>query len=264
MVAYLRQVFGNRAAAGSLAILVVFLAAWEWGPAMVGLPSYIVPPVSSVWEEFFRMLDGENLLYHMGWTGFAVVVGFVLGSLLGMVIGYALGMSATAELVLSPYILALQIAPKVAFAPLFIIWFGFTAYPKILVAVLIVFFPVMINVLTAIRTVDPDMINLARSFKARRTQIFWKIEFPASMPPLFAGLRIGATLAVIGIFVGEAVGGNVGLGYLLIFGEGQANTPMVFVCIVALTFIGIIVYLAVIALEHSVLHYVPRRGLEGF
>ena len=84
------------------------------------------------------------------------------------------------------------------------------------------------------------------------------------MPPLFAGLRIGATLAVIGIFVGEAVGGNVGLGYLLIFGEGQANTPMVFVCIVALTFIGIIVYLAVIALEHSVLHYVPRRGLEGF
>jgi NitT/TauT family transport system permease protein len=264
MVGYLQQQFGNRATAGSLAILVLFLAAWEWGPGAVGLPSYIVPPVSAVWQEFLRMLEAERLLYHTGWTAFAVFIGFVLGGLLGMTIGYLLGMSATAELILSPYILALQIAPKVAFAPLFIIWFGFTAYPKILVAILIVFFPVMINVLTSIRMVDPDMINLARSFKGSRAQIFWKIEFPASMPQLFAGLRIGATLAVIGIFVGEAVGGNVGLGYLLIFGEGQANTPMVFVCIVGLTLVGIVVYLAVIALERSVLHYLPRRGLEGF
>ena len=150
--------------------------------------------------------------------------GLSLGSLLGAVIGYLLGMSPTAEFALSPYILALQIAPKVAFAPLFILWMGFTVYPKILVAILIVFFPVMVNVLTAVRTVDPDLINLARSFKATRAQIFWKIEFPASMPPLFAGLRIGSTLAVVGVVVGELVGGNIGLGYLLAFGEGQANT----------------------------------------
>ena len=97
-------------------------------------------------------------------------------------------MSPTAELALSPYILALQIAPKVAFAPLFILWMGFTVYPKILVAILIVFFPVMVNVLTAIRGVDPDLINLARAFKATRAQIFWKVEFPASLPPMFAGL----------------------------------------------------------------------------
>ena len=103
-------------------------------------------------------------------------------------IGYLLGMSPTAEFALSPYILALQIAPKVAFAPLFILWMGFTVYPKILVAILIVFFPVMVNVLTAVRTVDPDLINLARAFKATRAQIFWKIEFPTSMPPMFAGL----------------------------------------------------------------------------
>ena len=112
---------------------------------------------------------------------------------------------------------------------------GFTVYPKILVAILIVFFPVMVNVLTAIRGVDPDLINLARSFKATRAQIFWKIEFPTSMPPMFAGLRIGATLAVVGVVVGELVGGNMGLGYLLTFGEGQADTPMVFVSIVMLT-----------------------------
>src|SRR5579864_4772782 len=170
-----------------------------------------------------------------------------------------LGMSPVAELALSPYILTLQIAPKVAFAPLFILWMGFTVYPKILVAILIVFFPVMVNVLTAVRTVDPDLINLARAFKATRAQIFWKIEFPTSMPPLFAGLRIGSTLAVIGVVVGELVGGNVGLGYLLTYGEGAADTPMVFVSIIFLTLIGIAAYLGVIALERRVLHYIPAR-----
>ena len=158
----------------------------------------------------------SGLAFHTGITAAEVLAGFILGSLLGAFIGYLIGMSPTAEFALSPYILALQIAPKVAFAPLFILWMGFTVYPKILVAILIVFFPVMVNVLTAIRTVDPDLINLARAFKASRAQIFWKIEFPASLPPLFAGLRIGSTLAVVGVVVGELVGGNMGLGYLLV------------------------------------------------
>jgi NitT/TauT family transport system permease protein len=140
---------------------------------------------------------------------------------------------------------------------------GFTVYPKILVAILIVFFPVMVNVLSAIRTVDPDLINLARAFKATRAQIFWKIEFPASLPPLFAGLRIASTLAVVGVVVGELVGGNMGLGYLLSFGEGQANTAMVFVAILMLTLVGGIAYLAVILIEQRVLHYLPRRSFSA-
>jgi NitT/TauT family transport system permease protein len=140
---------------------------------------------------------------------------------------------------------------------------GFTIYPKILVAILIVFFPVMVNVLTAVRNVDPDLINLARSFKATRSQIFWKIEFPASLPPLFAGLRIGSTLAVIGVVVGELVGGNSGLGYLLSFGEGQGNTAMVFVTIIMLTLVGGVAYLLVILMELRVLHYLPKRAAGG-
>jgi NitT/TauT family transport system permease protein len=253
----------QRGTAASLALLVIFLAAWEWGPGLLRIPSFIVPPLSQVWTEFLRMLQVNHLMLHTGITAAEVLAGFVLGSLLGAVVGYLLGMSPTAEVALSPYILALQIAPKVAFAPLFILWMGFTVYPKILVAILIVFFPVMVNVLTAIRTVDPDLVNLARSFNAGRAQIFWKIEFPTSMPPLFAGLRIGSTLAVVGVVVGELVGGNLGLGYLLTFGEGQANTPMVFVSILMLTVIGGIVYLAVILLEQRVLHYLPARARGG-
>jgi NitT/TauT family transport system permease protein len=147
----------------------------------------------------------------------------------------------------------------VAFAPLFILWFGYNMAPKILVAVLIVFFPILINVLTSVRTVDPALINLARSFKASRWQIFWKIEFPASMPSLFSGLRIGSTLAVIGVTVGEFVGGNTGLGYLLVQGEGQGNTGSVFAAIILLTLIGIIAYALVILAERRVLRYLPKR-----
>jgi len=258
-----RNTLIRRGSAASVVLLVIFLAAWEWGPGLVGIPSFIVPPVSMVFEEFVRMLSVNHLLFHTGITAAEVLVGFALGSLLGAFFGYVLGISPVAEFALSPYILALQIAPKVAFAPLFILWMGFTVYPKILVAILIVFFPVMVNVLTAIRGIDPDLINLARSFTASRAQIFWKIEFPSSMPPMFASLRIGATLAVVGVVVGELVGGNSGLGYLLTFGEGQANTPMVFVCILMLTLIGGIAYVAVIAIEQRVLHYMPARPLGG-
>jgi NitT/TauT family transport system permease protein len=245
-------------AAASLAVLVVFLAGWEWLPGLAKIPEFILPPASKVWSEFLRMSANERLWYHAGITSLEVVVGFVLGSLLGVVIGFVLGMAPRAELVLSPYILALQIAPKVAFAPLFVMWLGYTVYPKILVAVLIVFFPVMVNVLTAVRTVDPDMVNLARAFSATRLQIFRMIEYPASLPPLFSGLRIAATLAVIGVVVGELVGGNIGLGYLLTFGEGQGNTAMVFVTIIVLTAIGIVAYGAVVLAERRVLHYLPR------
>src|SRR5690606_35164406 len=257
----LTQMLNRRESWASMLVLIGFLAAWEWLPGALGVPEFIIPSLSSVVSEFVRMLETERMLFHTGITAAEVVIGFAVGSLLGMFIGYMLGISPTAEFVLSPYILALQIAPKVAFAPLFVMWFGYTMYPKILVAVLIVFFPVMINVLGSVRTIDPQMINLARPLGATRWQILREMECPASMPPLLAGLRIGSTLAVIGVVVGERVGGNTGLGYLLVFGEGQANTAMVFVVIFMLTVIGIIAYVAVILLERRVLHYLPRRKL---
>ncbi|MDO9434304.1 ABC transporter permease [Hydrogenophaga sp.] len=241
----------------SLAVLVVFMAAWEFGPGALGVPEFVLPPFSRVWQEAVHIWGTERLLWHAGITAAEVVIGFILGSILGAIIGYALGLSPKVESVLSPYLLALQIAPKVAFAPLFVMWLGYTMYPKILVAVLIVFFPVLINVLSAMRTMDHDLINLARSFSATRWQVFRMVEFPTTMPPLFSGLRIASTLAVIGVVVGELVGGNMGLGYLLTFFEGQGNTAAVFVVIGALTVIGIVAYYAVVIAEKRVLHYLP-------
>jgi NitT/TauT family transport system permease protein len=223
----------------------------------LGVPEFVLPRFTAVCAEAARIWDAERLLWHAGITSAEVVIGFILGSLMGALIGYALGLSPRVEAVLSPYLLALQIAPKVAFAPLFVMWLGYTMYPKILVAVLIVFFPVLINVLSAMRTMDDDMINLARSFSATRLQVFRMVEYPTTMPALFSGLRIASTLAVIGVVVGELVGGNMGLGYLLVFFEGQGNTAGVFVIIGALTVIGIVAYYAVVFAEQRVLHYLP-------
>ena len=241
----------------SLAVLVVFLLLWQFGPGWLGVPEFVLPPLTKVLDEGARIWDSERLLWQAGITSLEVVVGFVLGSILGALIGYALGVSPQVEAVLSPYLLALQIAPKVAFAPLFVMWLGYTVYPKILVAVLIVFFPVLINVLSAMRTMDHDMINLARSFSATRMQVFSMVEYPTTLPALFSGLRIASTLAVIGVVVGELVGGNQGLGYMLVFFEGQGNTAASFVVIAALTVIGIVAYYAVVLAERKVLHYLP-------
>ena len=243
--------------AWSVAVLVFFLLLWQFGPGWVGIPEFVLPPLTKVMNEAARIWGSERLLWHAGITALEVVIGFVLGALFGALIGYALGVSPRVEAVLSPYLLALQIAPKVAFAPLFVMWLGYTVYPKILVATLIVFFPVLINVLSAMRTMDHDMINLARSFSATRMQVFLMVEYPTTLPALFSGLRIASTLAVIGVVVGELVGGNMGLGYLLVFFEGQGNTAAVFVVITALTVIGIVAYYAVVLAERRVLHYLP-------
>ena len=242
----------------SVALAVVVLVAWQYLPPLFGIPKYIIPRVSDLYSEMVRMWFQENLLRHFISTASMSILGFLLGSLLGAVVGYALGLLPTWEKVLSPYILALQIAPKVAFAPLFILWFGYNALPKLTVTILVVFFPILVNVLQAMRVMDRDLVNLARAYNMSRGKIFWKVMFPASMPNLMAGLRIGATLAVIGITVGELVGGDVGLGYLISFGQGQANTAMVFDAIGLLTVIGIVMYSAVAVVEARVLHYLPR------
>ena len=247
----------------SVAVLVVFLLVWEFVPGWLGVPKFVLPPFSQVLTEAVRIWETERLMWHAGITAAEVVIGFVLGSFLGAVIGYALGVSPRVEAILSPYLLALQIAPKVAFAPLFVMWLGYTIYPKILVAVLIVFFPVLINVLSAMRAMDGDLINLARSFSATRFQVFRMVEFPTTLPPLFSGLRIASTLAVIGVVVGELVGGNMGLGFLLVFFEGQGNTAGVFVVIGALTVIGILAYYAVVLAENRVLHYLVNAQRNG-
>ena len=243
-------------------VAAVVLLAWQFLPPAFGVPRYIIPTVTDLVSEMGLMWRQDDLLANFVSTTAYASLGFVLGSLLGAVIGYTLGLSPLLEKVFSPYILALQIAPKVAFAPLFILWFGYNALPKLTVTILIVFFPILVNVLQSMRTADRDLVNLARAYNMSRAQIFWKVLFPSSMPSLMAGLRIGATLAVIGITVGELVGGQTGLGYLITYGEGQADTAMVFDAIFLLTVLGALLYWVVAAIEARVLHYIPKSSVR--
>jgi len=243
----------------SITLLIAALLLWELIPRLFAVRSFIFPSFSDTMVELFFLVENDHLIFHTLITAMNVLIGFVLGGLFGAVVGYMLGLCRPAEVILSPYLLLLQIAPKVAFAPLFIMWFGYNVFPKILVTILIVFFPVAINVLSAMRGIDPDQLRLARSMNATSRQVFWKIQFRASLPELLAGMRIGSTLAVIGVVVGEMVGGNTGLGYLLVFGQGQANTATVFVTIIMLTLIGIIAYFAVLLVEQRVLRWRPAE-----
>lgn len=251
------KVFGNPHLM-TFSVLIILILMWEYLPPALGVPGYIIPTFSECLSETYRMWRQEELMTHLVSTFIYTVLGFLIGSALGALIGYLLGMSRFWEKVLSPYILALQIAPKVAFAPLFIMWFGYNSMPKLLVTVLVVFFPVLVNVLQSMKTIDRDLINLARAYNLTRLQIFFKVEMPSTLPNLMAGLRIGSTLAVIGVTVGELVGGNTGLGFLISYGGGQANAAMVFVSIIFLTIIGIIVYSALTWTEERVLHYLPK------
>jgi NitT/TauT family transport system permease protein len=248
-------------ALAGLAILAVVLVLWQILPPALGVPRFIIPTPLDMWNEIGRMYRRENLIANSASTALYTILGFAIGSALGAAIGYVLGFSQFWERVLSPYILALQIAPKVAFAPLFIMWFGYNAIPKLLVTVLIVFFPVLVNVLAAMKTVDRDMVNLARAYSLTRWQIFLKVEFPSTLPNLMAGLRIASTLAVIGVTVGELVGGNTGLGFLISYGGGQANAAMVFNAIVLLTLIGIALYSVLAWAEERLLHYIPKKEI---
>ncbi|MCA2013833.1 ABC transporter permease [Cereibacter sphaeroides] len=243
----------------AVTILALVLLVWQFLPPALGVPKFIIPTITDMLSELGRMYRREDLIENTLSTALYTVLGFGIGSALGAAIGYLLGLSEFWERVLSPYILALQIAPKVAFAPLFIMWFGYNATPKLLVTVLIVFFPVLVNVLAAMKTVDRDMVNLARAYSLTRWQIFMKVEFPSTLPNLMAGLRIASTLAVIGVTVGELVGGNTGLGFLISYGGGQANAAMVFNSIVLLTVIGILLYSVLVWAEERLLHYLPKK-----
>ncbi len=156
---------------------------------------------------------------------------------------------------LYPLIVAFQVVPKVALAPLFIVWFGLGWESRTMLAFLIAFFPMVVNTFAGIESTDPVMIRMARAFHATRWQIFRKIEFPNALPYIFSGLKIGITFSVIGIIVAEFVTAQKGLGYLIIFAEGNVDTPMIMAALTILSIVGITLYGAIIGLEKLVIRW---------
>lgn len=241
--------------------LLLMLGLWalviDWG----GLPSFLLPAPRAVWQKFLQMLADGTLLRHAWVTLYEVLLGLLSGSLVATVLGYFLSKSPLLEKVLSPYLVASQAIPTVAIAPLLIIWFGPGVFSKILICALIVFFPVLVNTIIGFRAVSANLYDLMRSMRASRVQTLRLLELPAALPVLFGGLRIGAALSVIGAVVGEFVGSDKGLGFLINVGRGQYDTALVFVAIFTLILMALCLYgLAMFAEKRTTRWKAADRG----
>ncbi len=248
---------------GWLAIIsiIVVLISWtliiDWG----NLPAFLLPTPDAVWLKFTAMLRDGTLITHAAVTLYEVLLGLLAGSLLASVLGYTLSKSHLLEKVLSPYLVASQAIPTVAIAPLLVIWFGPGIFSKVMVCTLTVFFPILVNTMIGFREVPANLYDLMRSLGADHSQRLRFLEIPSALPVLFGGLRIGATLSVIGAVVGEFVGSDRGLGFLINVGRGQYDTALVFVSIISLVFMALSLYgLAMLAERRTTRWKAADRG----
>jgi NitT/TauT family transport system permease protein len=224
-----------------------FLLAWEVIVRILKVPLYLLPPPSDVVVTFID--NFEKLLFH-GWiTTYEMLLGYALAVGIGIPLAVAITSSQRFDNFVMPTMLFFQVVPKVAIAPLFLVWFGVGVLPKVLVAFLISFFPIVIDAAVGLRSMSSEMRDLARSMGATRMQIFRDFRLPTSLPYLFSGLKVAATLAVAGAVVGEFVGADKGLGYLLLVTNSNMETSLMFATIVALTFIGLAFFYVVEFIE---------------
>jgi NitT/TauT family transport system permease protein len=235
--------------------MALLLGLWEALVAWRNYPAFVLPAPSMVIRKIVLMIQDGSLLYHTSLTLEEIVLGLALGLVTATVLGYLVAKSRFIEHLLTPYVVASQAIPVVAIAPLFIIWFGFGSLSKILVCALTVFFPALVNTLVGLRSVDEDLRALMRSLNASRWQTFRMLEVPAAMPVLLGGLRVSVTLAVIGAVVGEFIGADRGLGFLINLARGTLDTPLLFATIIVLVVIAMALYLAVLALERVLLRW---------
>ncbi len=241
-----------------IAVVLVLLGLWEAATRALGVPAFLLPPPSAVGASF---IANSHLLLLHGWvTTLEVLLGFALSIAVGIPLAFAIFLSPVFARSILPLLISSQAMPKVAVAPLFLVWFGFGLLPKVLIAFLVAFFPVVINTAVGLSAIEPEKIHLARSMGFGTAATFFKIRLPNALPAIFGGLKISITLAVVGAVVGEFVGGDAGLGYLLMVANGSMDTQLLFAGIVALTALGVALYLLVELAERLA---VPRHIISG-
>lgn len=232
---------------------LLFFGFWQTVTVFGNLPAFILPSPLRVVQRFLQALSDGSLLQHTTVTLLQILGGLGLGMLTAVLLAYLLHQSPALERIIAPYIVASQAVPMVAVAPLLIIWFGPGYLSKLLICALIVFFPIFTNTLLGLRAVPADLRDLLRSLRANHWQTLHLLEIPAVLPYFFTGLRIGATLSVIGAVVGEFIGAKAGLGFLINLARGQYDTALVFVAIFTLIGMALGLYGMVIGLEKAIL-----------
>ena len=232
-------------------LIVILIVLWDLGIRVFKIPPYLVPNPLSVVKTLFSewpMLMREALP-----TLYATLGGFALSALIGVPIAMWIAYSRLVESFVYPLLVFSQSIPKVAIAPLFVVWFGFGVVPKVIAAFLLGFFPVVVSTVQGFKSVEPDVIDLARSMGASPFKIFLKFRLPQALPSIFSGLKVSVTLAVVGAVVGEFVGSNSGLGYVLQKANGTFDLPLMFAALTILSTIGVLLFLVIERVERWML-----------
>ncbi|MEV4809004.1 ABC transporter permease [Micromonospora avicenniae] len=240
-------------------LLAALFAGWWFVAEREYMPNYLLPTPGQVWATMTG--DWSFLMRNTYVTLYETVIGFVLAALLGLGTAVLIVYSRTLEKAVYPIVLFAQVIPKIAIAPLLVAWFGVGLTPKIVLAVLIAFFPVVISAVAGLRSTDPELLDLSATMGAGPWRTFRKIRFPNSLPHLMSGLKVAVTLAVVGAVVGEFVGAKEGLGYVLLVANGNLDAALLFADLFLMSLIGIVLFVAVEVAEALLIPWhASRRG----
>jgi NitT/TauT family transport system permease protein len=250
----------------TIVYVVAVLALWEGGVRLFKIPRYIIPPLSSIAEEF---IAHKSLIWQYTLvTGWETLVGYVIAVTIGVPLAMVVAFSKLLRQTFYPTAVALEMVPKIAFAPLFVVWFGFGFVPKMIIVFLVCFFPILLNGILGFTSLSPEMRYFARSTGASAWRMFWKIRVPAALPELFIGLKGAAVNATVGATISEWVGGDAGLGYYIQIATGQLRMPLAYANIFMLTALGLLLFYIVALLEKRTIPWhvsqrAPVVSLEG-
>jgi NitT/TauT family transport system permease protein len=245
-----------------LVLIAAVLLVWEILVKLLGVPAYILPAPSQIFTALYRGISSALYVGHFGVTLFETLVGFALGSVLALSLGIAVALSRKTEYFLYPFIVMFQSMPKVALAPLIVVWFGLGLTSKVVSAALVAFFPLMVNTIVGLRSADEDRVNLMRSLAATRGQIFWMLQLPNALPYIFAGLEIAMIFALIGAIVAEFVGSESGLGMLIQSMNFTMDVAGQFSVLFILSMLGLLLNSLVSVIRRRVLFWDPSQKLD--
>jgi NitT/TauT family transport system permease protein len=233
----------------TLLSIVLLVIIWKLVIAIFDVSPFVLPQPEDVWTGVKELVKSDGFWSDVRVTLTETLVGFAIALVLGIVLGTILGRVVWLEQAARPVIVASQVVPKVALIPLFIIWFGFGMTSKIIIVALLAFFPILLNVILGVRSVDTGHRDVMRSLNASRWETFRRLEYPSTLPYILAGMEVGIVFAVVGAIVGEYLGGDQGLGYRIVTSLNNLQAETLFAVILVLTLFGFLLYLAVIALK---------------
>ncbi|HEX2547385.1 MAG TPA: ABC transporter permease [Ramlibacter sp.] len=242
----------------ALVLTLGILVLWELAARVLKLPEFVLPAPSMIWN---MLITRQGALAGASWvTAEEILYGFLLSVAVGVVIAVVIARFERLGEAVYPLMVLFQNVPKIALAPLFILWFGYDLAPKILLIVVMAFFPVALNMLVGLRSADPNLVTLLKTVGASKTEILWRVQIPHSLPYLMSGIKIAITLSVIGAIVGEFAGASAGLGYMIQFASTQMETALVFAALAQVSVLGMAFYYAIELIEWKYLDWAPKSS----